>query len=243
MSDKHNRKDTPMEAMWMSLTGASASLHEEVPGIDANSQKVGHEPDEFGLRGIVYVPIAVTLALVVTYLIVSGTFRYVIGRGDTVAEVKPFNDRAGRISSDIPKPLDNQPAVAQPRLEGIHEVNMARSGMNGQVDPPYLRSFLPTEKGNSPEIYPESLRPENFVDPTTHQRSLAEYGWVEEGKVARIPIDTAIQLMVKNNKLPTNAKPVEPGIGTLGKAKLSSGGRGGPAEPKVPEEHKHDHNH
>jgi len=242
MSDKNHEKDTPMEAMWMALTGASAHLHEEFPGIEAQSQKVGHEPDEFGLRGIVYVPIAVTLALVVTYLIVSGTFRYVIGRGETIAESKPYNDRAGRISSEIPKPLDaNLPAVPQPRLEGIQEVDLKR---NGQIDPPFLRSFRPTETGNSPVIYPESLRAENFVDPTSHKRSLAEYDWVDESKkIVQIPIDEAIALLVDKKKLPAKAGATPPGVGSLGKAKLSSGGRGGPAEPKVENDHHHDHKH
>jgi hypothetical protein len=242
MSDKNQQQDTPMEAMWMALTGASAHLHEEIPGINKDSQKVGHEPDEFGLRAIVYVPIAVTLVLVLTYVIVSGTFRYVIGRGDTIAENKPFNDRAGRISSEIPKALDaNAPAVPQPRLEGIREVDLSR---NGKVDPPYLRSFRPTEQGNSPEIYPEFLRPENFVDPTTHTRSLIEYNWVDEGKkIVQIPIDDAISMLLDKKKLPVKAGAGPAAIGTLGKAKLSSGGRGGPAEPKVEDDHHHDHKH
>lgn len=231
-----------MEAMWMSLTGASASLHEEVPGIDAKSQTVGHEPDEFGLRGIVYVPIAVTLTLIFTYLVVTGTFRYIIGRGDTVAEAKPFNDRAGRISSEIPKPLDvNSPAVTQPRLEGIQEVILTR---DGQLDPPFLRSFRSSETGNSPEIYPESLRAENFVDPTSHKRALHDYDWVDHDHgIVQIPIDDAIAMLFDKKKLAVRAGAVQPGIGSLGKAKLSNGGRGGPSEPKEPKPHTHTHDH
>ena len=241
MSDKLPHKDTPMEAMWMSLTGASASLHEEKPGIDPKSQNVGHEPDEFGLRGIVYVPIAVTVALVFTYLIVSGTFRYVIGRGETVAEAMPMNARAGRISSESPVSIgENMPAVPHPRLEGIQVMNLKR---DGQIDPPFLRSFRPAESGNSPEIYPESLRSQNFVDPTTHKRSLHEYSWVDEGKLAQIPIDVAMTLLIEKKTLKFREGAPAPVVGTLGTAKLSSGGRGGPSEPKVETPHDHDHKH
>src|SRR4051812_16251154 len=99
MSDKNDKKDTPMQAMWMSLTGASAHLHEEIPGIDAKSQGVGHEPDEFGLRTITSVPTAVTVTLLLPYLIAPGTSRFITGRGETPAKANPFNARAVRISS------------------------------------------------------------------------------------------------------------------------------------------------
>jgi len=246
MSDHNaNKKDSPMQAMWMSLTGASAHLHEEVPGISGKSQQVGHEPDEFGLRAIVYVPIAVIVTLILTYITVSSIFTYIIGRGELVAETKPFNDRAARISSDNPKPLDaNLPAVPQPRLEGIQQVNAER---NGVLDPSFLRSFRAADgdkNNNPPEIYPEFLRAENFVDLTSHKRALHDYDWVDQGKhIVQVPIDDAMTMLIDNKTLKAKAGAATPGIGSLGKAKLSTGGRGGPSEPKEPKPHTHTHDH
>ncbi len=243
MADKHgDKKDTPIQAMWMSLTGASAHLHEEVPGIDPHSQQVGHEPDHFGIRSIVYVPLAVVVALLVTYLIVSGTFAYLIDRGETPHDKYAFNDRAARISSDAPKPLDGtKPAVAQPRLEGVQQV---LNGRQGQVDPPYLRSFIPSDSGNnSPQIYPQFLRPENFVDPTTGKKALVEYDWVDKDKqVVQIPIEEAMHLLVEKKQLKSKDGATHPAAVSVGLPKISTGGRGGPAEPK-PKDDKHDHGH
>ena len=69
----HN-KESPLQALWMSMTGASSGHHEEIPGIDSKSISVGHEPDEFNPRGIIYVPIAVVLTLIVTYTIITSLF-------------------------------------------------------------------------------------------------------------------------------------------------------------------------
>ena len=102
-----------------------------------------------------------------------------------------------------------------------------------QADPAYLRSFNEKEGNNNPPaIYPQSLRAENFVDPTTGKKNLLEGEWISKEKgIAQIPIEDAFKLMTTTKKPATAKTPTAPVVGTLGQAKLSTGGRGGPSEP------------
>lgn len=258
MSDKKTgdgHHQDPMQNLWMAMTGASAGgHHEEAPGVDPQSTKVGHEPDQFDARTIVGVPVVVTIVLVVTYLIVQGAFAFVNGRSPRQLDVPAFNDRAARIGTTDAVPLaigdgKPQPAVPQPNLEYIRTVDNSRKDASGQLiaDPPFLRSFKPTPTGNSPEIYPEDLRPENFVDPTFRTRALYEPGWVVKDKVAVIPIDQAIHLMAHTDgfKLKVVDKPAVVTAGTIGQPKISTGGVTPPLPvekkdaPKKADDHKH----
>ena len=234
----HGDKDSLGATLWMSMTGASAGdHHEEQPGFDAASKQVGHEPDQFSAKTIVFVPILVAIALVLVYAVVQGTFLFVTGTSAQQKDDPNWNERAGRIATyeaeAIPpkagssaKPED---PVPQARLEYIREIDLSRKDVNGNTvtDPPYLRSFASTPTGNSPEIYPEDLRAENYVDPTTRTRPLAEASWVSKDKnVATIPIDEAIHLVAHDAKykLKVSATPATPALGTQGKPKMSSGG-------------------
>jgi len=152
---------SPMEQLWMAMSGASTGHHEEMPGVDAKSEKVGHEPDQFDARTIVYVPIVVAITLVVTYLIVQGAFAFVNGKEarqeveqttDSTdpaeqarvaeankAKVKEWNDRSARTRTWTPDPLakstPNEQTLSvapQPQLEANRQVNLTRKDANGK---------------------------------------------------------------------------------------------------------------
>ncbi len=240
--------DSPLNLLWVSMTGASTDHATDAPGVNEKSQAVGHEPDEFGVKGIIAVPAAVVIALVITYVVVTGIFAIWKTPQQNLAaqNQKPTNERFGRISSTDPHAVDGQPntAVPQPRLEQIKQIDDKRSG-ESQSDPPYMRSFGAKEDGNnSPEIYPQALRAENFVDPTTGKKALLEGEWISKEKgTDTIPIGDAVTLLTTTKKPATAKAPTAPVLGTQGQAKLSTGGRGGPSEPAVAPKPVHDHQH
>ena len=202
MSD--HKGDSPLQALWMSMTGTSSGHHEVMPGLDGKSQSVGHEPDKFNVRGIIYVPIAVVLTLITTYLIVTGLFTYINDRGGEQLGLPDANERMARISSNHPVAQEqDKPGVPQPRMEFMEQRNYTRPG-EAQPDPIFMRSTFAKDDGNNPKrIYPESLRSENFVDPTTNKKVLSEYDWVVKDKVAQIPLKDAVNLLLTTKKLPT----------------------------------------
>jgi hypothetical protein len=244
MSDPHGperRSDSPLVQMMVSMSGASAPEHEtEPPGADPVAFRAGHEPDRFQVKGILYVPIFVTVVVLIAFGLTSAIFFGLIRQPSTkpvgnpqgaALNQAPINERFARISSTDPKPLPGRPdtGVAQPRLEYLRQ-----TGSDGPFgDPPHLRSRAPLGQGNSPEYRPEDLRPENYVDPKSGQKILAGYSWADEGKrVARVPIGDAIKLVVAQKKLPTRkdekGQPVKgPPVTSEDRAKLSNAGFGG----------------
>lgn len=229
MSDKHH--DNPLTQLWVAMSGASAGgHHESPPGLDAKSAAVGHEPDRFGIGGIVAVPIAVTLTLVLAYVVVTLMFGYVNSNtGDPMASKDvPINDRLGRISSagGVVKPgMTGHQASGAPRLDGLPEMDYR---INGKDVAPYVMSFRKTPTGNWPDIYPEDLRAERYVDYATKTMPLADPAEAVPGNkaYARIPIDEAIALLTKNDELkkryvPATDKP----LAAPAKAKQSNGGQ------------------
>jgi len=231
--EKHH--ESPMTALWVSMTGASAGdHHESPPGMDTKSTKVGHEPDKFDVRSIIYVPIAVILTLIVTYALVQTVITYLIGAStDSIVTRTPMNERFERISSTEAKTSVNEKnptrtldGVTQPRLEWFRLSDNVRPGET-EPDPEYMRSFRPLPKGNSPEIYPEDLRAENYVDPATHMKPLVETKWLKPGEKAQIPIADAMALLLEKNKLPTKKETLAPKVpqnAAQVKPKLSNGG-------------------
>jgi hypothetical protein len=221
--------DKPFSQMVVSMTGASASDHEtEPPGADPTSVRAGHEPDQFGIKGVLYVPLAVVATLVVAYLLTTGIFFNINKRAPYAADPNPqliernkvtLNESFARISSSDPKAESKQP-----RLEGLRQTG-------DEQDPAYMRSKLPLAEGNSPEMRPEDLRAENYVDPLTKQKILVEYGWADQGKrVARVPIGEAIKTLSAGKKLPTRKDAVRLNDTSDERAKLSNAGRGGPTQ-------------
>jgi hypothetical protein len=251
--------DSLADTLWMSVTGASANdQHDHRPGVDVVSIKVGHEPDRFNSTRIWLVPVMVAVTLVVVYAVVQGVFGLFVGTEAQQKNDPNFNERSGRIATTDGQPIKGGlDAVPQPRLEFIQKVDLTRNDVNGNLvsDPPYLRSFKPTPTGNSPEIYPEDLRTEHFVDPTTKTNALSEAAWSNAAKtVAVLPIDEMIHLMTHDAayKLKVSATPSAPLVGTQGKPKLSTGGvtppkppvvTAKPAEPKKDDHKDHDHKH
>ena len=201
------------------------------PGPSDEAVAQGHEDDKFGVRAILYVPLLVVITLTGAYLMVTvlvgigydKEFR-TTGNNERLTErnAKDINKRFERISStDVDAP------VKQPRLEKL-EVMQNEVGEPERISPPYVRSKLPTAENNSPIYRPESLWPQNYVDPQTGRKVLAEYhelGGEEAGK-AQIPIMTAIDLVVNQNLLPVSDKPVRVTLTTADTAKLSNGGLG-----------------
>ena len=255
-----HKDDSPLVKMMVSMSGAAAPEHEtSPPGAEAVSVKAGHEPDRFDVKGILYVPALVAATLFVTYFLVSGIFYWIrdpkspAGTNPQVTALNDnsFNARAGRISSTDPEPVENRPgtAVPQPRLEFIRE----SAGGREKDAPVYYRSERGMQERNSPEIRPEDLRADNYVDPASGKKVLAEYGYVGDKtkNVIRVPIDEAIHMVEHGKlKLPVRKDPVKLAATTDGSAKISNGGKVAPAGAAVPEAaphnepgKKHDHNH
>ena len=260
----HGGKDSPLTALWIAASGASAGHHEELPGVSDTAAKIGHEADDFNAKTIIYVPILVASALVMTYLIVQGIFMFVnntesrqiaeeraVNADGTAKLLTPdeqakldavnkdkvvdYNARVVRLGTTNGQPVpkayagDSKPgAEAQARLEYMRQIDNKRNDVNGNLvsDPPFVRSFQPSGSLNSPEIYPENNRPENFVDPTFRKKVLLEEGWFVRDKTAFIPIDEATHLMLSDDKfkLKIAEKQAVVPVGTQGKAKMSTGG-------------------
>ena len=255
--------DTPLTQMLVSMSGASGGDHgTEPPGASEASVTAGHEPDKFAVSGVLLVPVAVAITLVMTYILVTVLFGVLDhGRasatpgGDTKVEAEnaaPINQRFAVISSTDPKGMAETktgqviaPAVAQPRLEYLR--------LQGDPqDPPFVRSKRPLTEGNSPEYRPEDLRPEQFVDPTTKTRLLAEYGYVGDKKeLARVPINDYIHYAVGHKKFASRKDAPRLPVISDDRAKISNGGRGGQvpptlsaaktAAPRTDDHHDHDH--
>ncbi len=270
-SDGHGHGNDPVAQLWMAVSGASVGgHHEEVPGVDAKSAKVGHEPDKFDARTIVYVPVVVAVTLVVTYLLVQGAFLFVNGKEsqqlteattastdpaeiarvqkENLTKVKGRNELAGQLGTWDAKPVakatpdaQTRPPVPQPPLEYNKQKNYVRKGANGvdlPPDPPFLRSFPDQGDHNSPVLYPEDLRPENYTDPWhDNAKLLAEPKWVVKDKLATVPIDEMIRLIAHDPKWKDTLKVAEKKAvlttGTLGKPKMSAGGVTGPLPSAV----------
>ena len=200
------------------------------PGASDAAVAQGHEDDKFGVRAILYVPLLVVVVLTGAYLMVT----VLVGYGYdstyhtpqnnqrlTERNAEDINQRFERISS-----TDEDAPVKQPRLEYLNAVE--NEDQNTFTAPAYVRSKLPTADNNSPVYRPESLLPQNYVDPQTGRKVLAEYhelGGEEAGK-AQIPIMKAIDLVVDQDLLPVSKNPVTVSLTTADTAKLSNGGLG-----------------
>lgn len=200
------------------------------PGADLAAVQQGHEDDKFGVRVILYVPLLVVIALTFAYVLVSSIIgiayqsdRMTPYKNAALAERNelPLNERFERISSTNVKA-----PVKQPRLEYLKVEE--QTDENVLTAPAFVRSKVPTAENNSPEYRPESLWPQNFVDPMTGKKVLIEYHAIEADgkKLAQIPIATAMKLVVEQNLLPVSKKPVKVSLTTADAAKLSNGGLG-----------------
>ena len=169
--------------LWMVMSGASAhDYHDEMPGVDVKATKVGHEPDQFNARTIFYVPIAVAITLVVTYLLVQGAFLFVNGKEsrqevevktestdpaevarvqkENESKLKDWNERSARTRNWTAEPVakstpgeQTQPPVPQPQLEYNRKIDMTRLDANGkQVTDPPFLRSFAPTKDNNAPV-------------------------------------------------------------------------------------------
>jgi hypothetical protein len=240
MSEHHSDDaETPLAKLLITVTGAGGSEHEnDPPGVQAINIKAGHEPDQFDVKPILYVPLLVVIVLVVAYVLTTGIFFNIKdpkpnpnADPEMVKQLQqPSNERFVRVSS-----TDPDAPVKQPRLEYF------KKQQTRPYEEQHLRPRLPLPEGNTPEITPQDLRADRFVDPSTGKKMLAEYGWINKEKnIVRVPIDQAINEVITKMPLAKDAKSLEPT--TAGKSKLSNAGRGGPSEPVAAHKNGH-HDH
>lgn len=239
MSDKpHGSHDNPLTQLWIAMSGASSGHHEETPGVEPKSVAVGHEPDRFGIGGIVAVPIAVIVTLVITYVIVTMLVRYVNhSSSDPLASKDPsINERLGRINSTggTAAPGVRGAPLGEPRLDGLPKIDTRVAGKDVA---PYLMSFRKTPTGNWPDIYPEDLRPADYIDYETRKKPLADppEAFDSNKAYARLPIDEAIHLLTSNEEykkryVPAAAAP-NPALAPTERPKQSNGGQTTKAPP------------
>ena len=236
----------PSKVVVVSMTGASHSEHDtDVPGAEVRSVRAGHEPDKFGVKSILAVPVLLGAIVLIAFGITTAVFfalytRFVPAPAggtnpqgveiNTVAAAdgrrgdRDVSERFSRIGSSAPKDVPGLPgtAVPQPRLEYLKQ-----TAPESKDDPPFARSKRSTDgPSNTYEIRPEDLRPDNYTDPVTHEKVLATYGWVDAGKkVARVPIAEMMRLVAADPKKLPARKDALKGVGTsIHTPTLSNGG-------------------
>ena len=211
------------------------------PGADAQSVRAGHEPDEFRTRTPLYVPMLVVGTVVSVFTIITVLFGYLVyapggkpirdgnaNQAGAESSKQDINTRFGTISS-----TDREAPTKAPRLEYLKQ-----TATEGPNDPPYLRSKRPVESvGQTWEIRPEDLRPENFIDPLLKRKILIEAGYLDpDKKLAHIPIAEAMELLTTSKKLPVRKDALPLARTNDGRAKISNGGRTGLSQPEKPGE-------
>jgi hypothetical protein len=221
-------------AVYEAMTGATApgQHHEGPTGTNTESVKAGHEPDRFDARGIIAVPFLVVAVTACAYFLVTALFSYLEPGAPTAASnaaaaadnAKSFNERIAAISSSDPNAK-----FAQPRLEYLKSIDNKRPTAS-KPDPVFLRSFEASKSNNTYELTPQDLYPGKFTDPITGKKLLDEFEWVAKDKnVARIPVNTAIQLLAGRLK----SKPGSAPLGTNGTPTQANGGQA-IAPPSMP---------
>ena len=235
MADDHKKLIAPPEAIGASDQALDA--HDTEPaGAAEDSIKAGHEPDRFQVRSVLYVPLLLVTFVLIAFGIVTVTFDYLTVKPPMDVDAnklaatesqKSLNERFAAISS-----TDPNARVKQPRLEYLKQT----AGADNPNDPPFYRSKRPIPAvGATWELYPEDLRPGNFVDPTTHEKILINAGFYSNKKeLAHIPIAEAMEVMLKEKKYPVKpgTKPISQT--SVGRPDLSDSGEGAKRGLAVP---------
>lgn len=164
-----------------------------------------YEPDQFAVKTILAVPVAVIItafiAFGITWALFSNIFdpRIQDPPDNAVAAARnnaPQNDRFGRISS-----TDPNAEVQQPRLEGLQKTEVyARDGNKENAEgrnliTSQMSTTQPTKEGNSPRYHADDLRPDR-VKPLNVNGPDAASG------TTKLPVDEAIKLLVEAKLLP-----------------------------------------
>jgi hypothetical protein len=199
--------------------------HEEPALGSANADSVlaGHEPDnEFAVKPIMAIPIAVVATFVIAFSVAAGAFAYFNAPppNDPFAQPEAVKRNAEGINEQLSRTMreglfKNKPNVDQPRLEPLRRLE--GDGMF------YARPPLPT--GNSPEIHVDAIKPDRVA--ALHTAGYADH----DKKFAHIPIGEAMKAAVKEKMFPVqkNGSKATP---TADKPSESSGGFG--VQPPAP---------
>lgn len=168
-----------------------------------------YEPDKFDLKPILAVPVAVVVTTILAYVTTQLIFDNVFGthldenkvpsESAIAAEFgkKPLNDRLRSISSTDPKA-----EFVQPRLEAFRtKAENVRPGLSPVTAEMTTQQPL-KDISNSPEYHPEDLRANRW-------KELSTYAKKDENTV-QIPVEKAMELLIKNNLLPADPKTNKP---------------------------------
>jgi hypothetical protein len=164
-----------------------------------------YEPDQFAVKTILAVPVAVIItaliAFGITWVLFSNIFDPRIqdppdNSAAAARNAAPQNDRFGRISS-----TDPNAEVQQPRLEGLEKTEVyPRDGNKENAEgrnliTSQMSTTQRTKEGNSPKYHADDLRPDR-VKPLNVNGPDAESG------TTKVPVDEAIKLLVGGKLLP-----------------------------------------
>jgi hypothetical protein len=155
-------------------------------GVDPEAIRRGHEKDVYDTASVVSVPLMVVGFFVLGFAVTTAIFWYVTSQGGdpeahaaaTARNAAPLNERLGRIHRGG--------EIDQPRLEPLV--------LREEGSTVFPRQ--PLRQGNSPQIHPEQIRVSRENTP-----ALYESGWLDKGKVARIPIDEAMKIAAEKDVL------------------------------------------
>jgi len=181
--------------------------HDEPFELKGPRHQLSYEPDWFPLKTILAVPVAVIVTGVLAFFTTSILFGTIFG----VAEQNPstfpiaaergkasLNDRLTRMSSQDPKS-----EITQPRLEAMQIKKQTDHG-DGFVLTSEMTTQQPAKSiANSPRYHPEDLRADRWPQLNT-------YSVTKDKNIAHIPVDKAIEIILKGNLLPArkDAKPL-----------------------------------
>jgi len=157
----------------------------DVPNSDVNpeSLKQGHEPDTVDVRTILYVPVAIVIAGLMTFGIVT---RIVT----TLRERPPESKLPAVVYNDVGN-NESLSRIPAPRLDGLEELIPT-----GQ--PVYVESSNPTPTGNSPAYHADDMWPWSKHG---FELGLQSYKWQDKGKdIVRIPVMEAIKILGEGAK-------------------------------------------
>ena len=199
------------------------------PGVDAGALARGHEADNYHTASVVSVPLMVIGFFLAAFAVTTAIFWFF---------AEPDKNPAAH------------PAAAARNAAPLSE-QLNRIGRGKEIDQPRLEPLVIREEGsqtftrkpvgdnNPPLIHPEQLRPSKENTP-----ALYEARWVEQGKVARISIDDAMQVATKDGVLKVakdQTKPVDsrhsPSAANAGRGAEGSKVTAPGAKPKKEEKH------
>jgi hypothetical protein len=154
----------------------------DAPNSDVNpeSLKLGHEPDTVHIRTILYVPVAIAIAGLMTFAVVT-----LIVKSLRAPSTGPETKLPAAVYNDVPlnKTLGR---IKEPRLDGLEELKPSDQ-------PVWVQSRPPTATGNSPAYHIDDMWPWSKHG---FDLGLQSFKWQDKGKdIVRIPVMEAIKIL------------------------------------------------